>query len=170
MPIRAGETVKRAALAAFERQAGIRLVHAPYRGGADAARDILAGSIDAVLITTSSIRPPVQAGRARILAVTSPARVPSLPDVPTLAESGFPGFDLTDWNGLFAATGTPRVAIERIAARTALTRAFAGAVLARMDPAGAIMVGNSPEEFAAWLGGQRRTAVEVIRAAGITLG
>lgn len=157
------------ALAAFERQAGIRLVHAPYRGGADAARDILAGSIDAVLITTSSIRPPVQAGRARILAVTSLARVPSLPDAPTLSESGFPGFDLTDWNGLFAAAGTPRVAIERLAA-AARVSARAPAVLARMDPAGAVMVGNSPEEFASWLAGQRRTAEEVIRTAGITLG
>ena len=157
------------ALAAFERQAGIRLVHAPYRGGADAARDIMAGSIDAVLITTSSIRPPVQAGRARILAVTSPARVPSLPDVPTLAESGFPGFDLTDWNGLFAAAGTPRIAIERIAA-AARVSARAPAVRARMDPAGAIMVGNSPEEFASWLAGQRRTAQDVIQTAGITLG
>lgn len=157
------------ALASFERQAGIRLVHAPYRGGADAARDILAGSIDAVLITTSSIRPPVQAGRARILAVTSLERVPSLPDVPTLAESGFPGFDMTDWNGLFAAAGTPRAAIDRLAA-TAAAAAQAPAVRARMDPAGAIMVGNSPAAFATWMAGQRRTAVQVIREAGITLG
>ena len=64
---------------AFEQQAGIRLMHAPYRGGADAARDIIAGVIDAVLITTSSIRPPVAAGKARVLAVTSLQRVPSLP-------------------------------------------------------------------------------------------
>lgn len=157
------------ALAAFEHQAGIKLVHAPYRGGADAARDIMAGSIDAVLITTSSIRPPLQAGRARILAVTSLERVPSLPDVPTLAESGFPGFDLTDWNGLFAATGTPRAAIDRIAA-VAKVSARAPAVRARMDPAGAIMVGNAPEEFSAWLSEQRKTAEQVIRTAGITLG
>jgi tripartite-type tricarboxylate transporter receptor subunit TctC len=157
------------ALAAFEHQAGIKLVHAPYRGGADAARDIMAGSIDAVLITTSSIRPPLQAGRARILAVTSLERVPSLPDVPTLAESGFPGFDLTDWNGLFAATGTPRAAIDRMAA-VAKVSARAPAVRARMDPAGAIMVGNAPEEFSAWLAEQRRTAQQVIRTAGITLG
>ncbi len=157
------------ALASFERSAGIRLVHAPYRGGADAARDIMAGSVDAVLITTSSIRPPVQAGRARVLAVTSLERVQSLPDVPTIAESGFPGFDLNDWNGLFAATGTPRVAIEKMAAAAAVS-AKAAPVRARMDPAGAIMIGNSPEAFATWLAVQRRTAGEVIRQAGITLG
>ena len=62
----------------FQRQAGIRLVHAPYRGGADAARDIIAGVVDAVLITTSSIRPPVRPGKARVLAVTSPQRAPAL--------------------------------------------------------------------------------------------
>ncbi len=157
------------ALAAFEQKAGIRLVHAPYRGGADAARDIMAGSIDAVLITSSSIRPPVQAGRARILAVTSLERIPSLPDVPTIAESGFPGFDLNDWNGLFAATGTPAAIITRVAAAAGVS-ARAPAVRARMDPAGAIMVGNSPEAFANWLAIQRSTAAEVIRAAGITLG
>jgi tripartite-type tricarboxylate transporter receptor subunit TctC len=140
-----------------------------YPGGADAARDIMAGVIDAVLITTSSIRPPVQSGKARILAVTSLERVPSLPEVPTLAESGFPGFDLNDWNGLFAATGTPRPVIERMAAVAAVS-ARAPAVRARMDPAGAIMIGNSPEAFADWLAAQRRSAREVIREAGITLG
>ncbi|WP_270933348.1 Bug family tripartite tricarboxylate transporter substrate binding protein [Falsiroseomonas oryzae] len=157
------------ALAAFQRRASIRLVHAPYRGGADAARDILAGNIDAVLITTSSIRPPVQAGRARVLAVTSLERVPSLPDVPTLAESGFPGFDLNDWNGLFAGAGVPRPIIDRVAAAAAVS-ARSPAVRARMDPAGAIMIGNSPEAFATWLAEQRRSALEVIREANITLG
>jgi tripartite-type tricarboxylate transporter receptor subunit TctC len=157
------------ALAAFEKRAGVQLVHSPYRGGADAARDIMAGVIDAVLITTSSIRPPVQSGRARVLAVTSLERVPSLPDVPTLAESGFPGFDLNDWNGLFAGAGVPRPIIERVAAVAAVS-ARSPAVRARMDPAGAIMVGNAPEAFATWLAAQRRMAVELIRDANITLG
>jgi tripartite-type tricarboxylate transporter receptor subunit TctC len=157
------------ALAAFETQAGIRLVHSPYRGGADAARDIMAGVVDAVLITTSSIRPPVTAGRARVLAVTSLERVPSLPDVPTLAESGFPGFDLNDWNGLFAGAGTPRAVVDRMAALAAVA-AKAPAVRARMDPAGAIMIGNSPDAFAEWLTAQRSLALQVIRDANITLG
>ena len=71
----------------LQRRAGIKLIHAPYRGGADAARDIGAGAIDSVIITTSSIRPPLAAGRARVLAVTSLKRAPIFPDVPTLAES-----------------------------------------------------------------------------------
>ena len=157
------------ALAALEQKAGIRLVHAPYRGGADAARDIMSGSIDAVLITTNSVRPPVSSGKARVLAVTSLERIPTLPDVPTIAESGFPGYDMNDWNGVFAATGTPPAAITRIAAAAAVS-ARAAPVRARMDPAGAIMVGSSPEDFANWMESQRKTAVEVVRSAGITLG
>lgn len=157
------------ALASFERRAGIRLVHAAYRGGADAARDITAGVVDAVLITTSSIRPPVQAGKARVLAVTSLARIPSLPDVPTIAESGFPGFDLNDWNGLFAGAGVPRPIIQRLAAVLG-NAAKSPAVRARMDPAGAIMIGNSPEAFSEWLQAQRQAAQQIIREANITLG
>ena len=155
--------------AQFQRLAGIRLVHAPYRGGADAARDIAAGVVDAVVITTSSIRPPVQAGRARILAVTSAHRAAAYPDVPTLAERGFPGFDMNDWNGLFAATGTPRAVIQRMASAVGDACRDAG-VKARMDPLGAEMVGSQPEEFAAWLEAQRPVVGQVIREAGITLG
>jgi tripartite-type tricarboxylate transporter receptor subunit TctC len=155
--------------AQFQRLAGIRLVHAPYRGGADAARDIAAGVVDAVVITTSSIRPPVQAGRARILAVTSARRAAAYPDVPTLAERGFPGFDMNDWNGLFAATGTPRAVIQRMASAVGDACRDAG-VKARMDPLGAEMVGSQPEEFTAWLDAQRPVVGQVIREAGITLG
>lgn len=153
----------------FQRLAGIRLVHAPYRGGADAARDITAGVVDAVLITSSSIRPPVQAGRARVLAVTSAHRTAAYPDAPTLAERGFPGFDMNDWNGLFAAAATPRAVVRRMA--DAIGEACRdGGVKARMDPLGAEMVGNSPEDFAAWLERQRPVVSQLIRDAGITLG
>jgi tripartite-type tricarboxylate transporter receptor subunit TctC len=155
--------------ALFQRLADIRLVHAPYRGGADAARDIAAGVVDAVLITTSSIRPAVQAGRARVLAVTSARRAAGLPDVPTLAERGFPGFDMNDWNGLFAPAGVPGGIIRRMAGAIGEACRDAG-VRARMDPLGAEMVGSQPEEFATWLEAQRPIVSQVIRDAGITLG
>jgi tripartite-type tricarboxylate transporter receptor subunit TctC len=153
----------------FQRLAGIKLVHAPYRGGADAARDIAAGVLDAVLITTSSIRPPVQAGRARVLAVTSPQRTAAFPDAPTLAESGFPGYDMNDWNGLFAATGVPQPIVLTMAAAVA-EACRDPATRARMDPLGAEMVGSTPEGFATWLEAQRPVVARVIRDAGITLG
>ena len=155
----------------LQKRAGVKLIHTPYRGGADAARDIGAGAIDLVIITTSSIRPPLLASKkARVLAVTSAqARRQSLPDVPTLAESGFPGFDLNDWNGMFAAEGTPPAIIDKLGA--AIGRATADPVVRqRMDATGAIMIGNTPAEFATWLAAQRIICEQVIREAGITLG
>jgi len=157
------------ALARFEQLAGIRLVHAPYRGGADAARDITAGSVDAVLITTSSIRPPVQAGRARVLAVTSRERVAAMPEVPTLHESGFEGFDLNDWNGLFATANTPAIAMQRLQAAVAQAARDPG-VRARMDPLGAILMGEPSADFAAWLANERGVLRRVIEGANITIG
>jgi len=153
----------------FQRQAGIKLVHAPYRGGADAARDIMAGVVDAVLITTSSIKPPVMSGKARILAVTSAQRAAAYPDVPTLAESGFPGYEMNDWNGLFAASGVPQPIIQRMSAAVAEACRDAG-VRTRMDPLGAELVGSTPEGFKTWLEAQRPVIARVVREAGITLG
>lgn len=153
----------------FQRLAGIKLIHAPYRGGADAARDIGAGAIDSVIITTNSIRPPLAAGRCRILAVTSLKRAPVFPDVPSLAESGFPGFDLNDWNGLFAATGTPPEAIARM--QEVCAEAIKDArVREKLDAAGAVLVANTPAEFKTWLDGQRSVLGKLIESANIKLG
>ena len=153
----------------FQRLAGIKLIHAPYRGGADAARDIGAGAIDSVIITTNSIRPPLAAGRCRILAVTSLKRAPVFPDVPSLAESGFPRFDLNDWNGLFAATGTPPEAIARM--QEVCAEAIKDArVREKLDAAGAVLVANTPSEFKTWLDGQRSVLGKLIESANIKLG
>jgi tripartite-type tricarboxylate transporter receptor subunit TctC len=152
----------------LQRRAQIKLIHAPYRGGADAARDIGAGAIDSVIITTSSIRPPVAAGRARVLAVTSLKRSSTYPDAPTLAESGYPGFDLNDWNGLFAATGTPQALIDRMQAVVA-EAIKDPKVKERLDPSGAELVASTPAEFKAWLDGQRRLLTGLIQEAGIKL-
>ncbi len=153
---------------ALQSQAGIKLIHVPYRGGADAARDIGAGAVDSVTITTSSIRPPVAAGRARVLAVTSLKRAAILPDVPTLAESGLPGFDMNDWNGLFAAAGTPAPLIARMQAAVA-EACKDTKVKERLDPSGAELVANTPAEFAAWIKGQRALLGKLITEAGIKL-
>lgn len=152
----------------LQRRAGIKLIHAPYRGGADAARDIGAGAIDSVIITTNSIRPPVAAGRARVLAVTSLKRSSAFPNAPTLNESGYPGFDLNDWNGMFAVTGTPPAIIDRMQAVIAESVKDAK-VRERLDPTGADLVANSPGEFKTWLAGQRDLLGKLITEAGIKL-
>lgn len=152
----------------LQRRAGIKLIHVPYRGGADAARDIGAGAVDSVIITTNSIRPPVAAGRARVLAVTSLKRSVAFPDVPTLAESGYPGFDLNDWNGLFAATGTPPALVDRMQAVVA-EAIKDPKVKERLDPTGADLVANTPAQFRTWIAGQRDLLGKLIAEAGIKL-
>jgi tripartite-type tricarboxylate transporter receptor subunit TctC len=153
----------------LQRRAGIKLIHVGYRGGADAARDIGAGAIDSVIITTSSIRPPLAAGQARVLAVTSLKRAPTFPDVPTIAESGYPGYTMIDWNGLFAANGTPLELIARMQA--ACAEAIKDSkVRERLDPAGAVLVADTPAAFKAWLEGQRTLLGTLITDANIKLG
>ena len=152
----------------LQREAGIRLVHTPYRGGADAARDISAGVLDAVIITTSSIRAPVQSGRARILALTSARRAAAYPDIPTLAESGLPGFDMDDWSGLFAATGTPAPIITRMQATVAEAARDPG-VVSRLDPTGAVLLASPSATFVTWLDGQRDMLRRLIAEAKVTI-
>ena len=157
------------ALALLEQRAGVRLLHAPYRGGADVARDIMGGQIDSMILTSSSARAPIETGRARPLALTGAERLPTLPNVPTLAESGFPGFDMDDWNGLFAPAGTPPAVIARLQS-TVAEAVRDSAVLARMAPLGTVLGGQSTEVFTAWLDAQRQIVAQVIREANITLG
>lgn len=157
------------ALALLEQRAGLRLLHVPYRGGADAARDIMAGQLDCIILTSSTARGPIQAGKARVLAMTSTERSPAYPGVPTLDESGFPGFDMDDWNGLFAAEGAPRSILPKLQAAIAEACRDAG-VQSRMAPLGTVMVGNTTAEFTTWLDRQREVVAQVIREANITLG
>ena len=153
----------------LQQRAGIRLLHSPYRGGADAARDIAAGSIDAVIITTSSIRPPAEAGQARVLAVTSARRTEAYPQAPTLAESGLPGFEMNDWSGLFAPAGVPKPILQRMTAAVAQA-AQSQAVPQRLVPLGAEIMGTQgPEGFAAFLDNLRTVLAGVIQTGKITI-
>ncbi|MFZ2737439.1 MAG: tripartite tricarboxylate transporter substrate binding protein [Burkholderiaceae bacterium] len=156
------------ALALLQQRSGIKLIHTPYRGGADAARDLMGGQIDAGLFTTSTARNPVATGKARMLAVTSASRVPAYADVPTIAERGFAGYDMDDWFALFAATGTPDSAIERLQA--AVTQAAKDPQLTTLlAPLGIVLVANSSAEFANWLARQRELLQRLIRDSNIAL-
>lgn len=156
------------ALALLQQRAGVKFIHTPYRGGADAARDIMGGQIDAAIITTSTARGPAQSGKIRMLALTSNARSASFPDVPTIAESGFPGYDMDDWFGMFAAAGTPAAIVPRMQA--AVAQALRSPrLLASTASLGTVPVGNTPQEFAAWLAQQRELLEKLIRDANITI-
>ena len=155
-------------LARFAREAGIEVQHVPYRGGADAGRDLAAGTLDGVFITALSARPVVESGRARFLAVATARRQPNLPDVPTLAESGLPGFDVSEWVGLFAPAGTPAAIATRL--HEALSAALAeDEVRARLDRLGAVPVGNAPADFARFVTEGRATMATLVREANIRI-
>ncbi|MCX7931516.1 MAG: tripartite tricarboxylate transporter substrate-binding protein [Rhodovarius sp.] len=155
-------------LVAFSRAAGIQLTHVPYRGGADAARDLAAGALDGVFITLLSARPIVDAGRARFIALASNRRSPLRPAVPTFAESGVPGVEISEWAALFAPAGTP----------TAITLALYGTlrdvlglseVRERLANLGAEPLGSTPEEFARFVARVREENGQIVREAGIRL-
>jgi tripartite-type tricarboxylate transporter receptor subunit TctC len=155
------------ALELLQRRADFRLIHAPYKGGPDAVRDVMGGQIDAVLLTTSTIRPALQGGKARVLAVSSAQRVAMFPDVPAIAER-YAGYDMDDWNGLFAPAGTPEAIVSK--ANAAVAQALRDpAIVAKMAPTGTVLSPTTSAQFVAWLMRQRETMERIIRDANITL-
>jgi len=104
---------------AFDQAAGIKTVHIPYKGSSQAHVDILSGEVQMMFDTTSSAMGQIRAGKFRPLAVTSPARVPELPNVPTIAEAGFPAAEMTTWYGLFVTGGTPKPIVDALNAEIA---------------------------------------------------
>jgi tripartite-type tricarboxylate transporter receptor subunit TctC len=98
----------------FKARAGIDIVHVPYKGGGPSITDLLAGNVQMTFEGTSILLPLIQAGKLRALAVTSATRIPQLPDVPTMVESGYPNFVTTAWTGLLAPAHTPQAIIEKL--------------------------------------------------------
>ncbi len=154
--------------ALFARVAGFPLVHVPYRGGGPAVQDLVAGNIDWHMGTVSSSLALARDGRIRVLAVTHSARIPPLPDTPTIAESGHPGFELNEWNGLYAVAGTPEPIQQRIHAAALLALAEP-AVRERLTALGALPLGTPRDVFAAFVERGRHTMAELVREANITL-
>lgn len=104
---------------AFDLLAGTKSIHVPYKGSSQAHLDLIGGQVQLMFDTTSSAMPHIRGGKLRPLAVLSPKRSAQLPDVPTLAEAGLPGFEMTTWYGLFATGGTPRAVVQRLHAELA---------------------------------------------------
>lgn len=132
----------------FKMETGTDILHVPYRGSGPAVADLLGGQVDSMFDNLPSSLPHVQAGKLRAIGVTSPQRLPSTPDVPTLAESGLPGFDVESWFGLVAPAGTPKPVIDRLS--QALNKALADPALqASYKQSGfyAPKSPNSPEAF-----------------------
>lgn len=128
-------------------QGRIKMPVIPYKGGAPALVDVMGGHVTAMVEPMASAYPHVQAGRLRALAVTSAQRLPSLPDLPTVAEGGFPDFDMPSWYGLWAPVGTPQPIVERLSQEIRNTLKEP-AVVEKLSRLSFIHWGSSPAEFA----------------------
>jgi len=153
------------AAALLRARAGTEWTHVPYRGGGPALADLIAGHIDAVSLTLPAATEHVRAGRIRAIAVTTSARSPALPEVPTVAESGFPGFDVTSWQGLLAPAGTDPAVLRRLNAEVARILALPE-VAAQLAGQGFEPVGGAPEVLAARLAADVPRWPEVVTLAG----
>jgi tripartite-type tricarboxylate transporter receptor subunit TctC len=151
----------------FLHMAALKIVHVGYRGQGPALLDLVAGHIHLMMSNILSALPHVRTGRLRAIGVTSPKRTIVAPDIPVIAESGLPGYEVIQWYGVLAPAGTPREVIAKI---------HAGIVRALQDPAtrerflrdGAETVGSTPEEFAALIAADLKKWGKVIKEAKIT--
>jgi tripartite-type tricarboxylate transporter receptor subunit TctC len=132
----------------LKKMAGVDMVHVPYKGGAPAVQDLVGGQVPMAVLGSTPLIPHHRAGRIKILAFTSKERFPTLPEIPTLHESGFPGFDTTQWLGLLAPRGTSAEVVDRLYAETKKVLAQEE-VKARLLQAALLPVGSSPKEFEA---------------------
>ncbi len=155
------------ATALLASRAGVEFSHIPYRGGGPALQAVLAGDVDFGFATVASAAALAQEGRLRTLALSTATRIPSLPEVPTVAELGFPGYDQAEWNGLYGPAGlAPEIAARlHEACRAALADA---GVAQRLATLGAIGLGTSPAEFADFLQRERAAMATLVREARIT--
>ena len=148
--------------------AGIDMVHIPYKGMALAFPDIISGQVHVAISSALTMLPHLRGGRVHALGVTSSKRMAALPDVPSIAESGFPGFEVTQWYGMMAPAHTP------LAIRQTLQQEMSRAlqlpeIRARLTAEGAEPVGNTPGEFAARLRDEFAKWAKTIKAAGIKM-
>jgi tripartite-type tricarboxylate transporter receptor subunit TctC len=152
----------------FKRLAKVEMTHIPYRGGALAINDLIPGRVDVTFDNMPSILSHVKAGSVRALAVTTRERVPVVPDIPTIAESGVPGFDVSSWFGFFVPVKTPPDVIARI--NTDANAALAHpSVKSRFEELGATPKGSTPAELAAFLKSEIDKWGPVIRDARIRI-
>jgi tripartite-type tricarboxylate transporter receptor subunit TctC len=152
----------------FKRMTGIEMTHVPYRGAGIAINDLIPGRVDLMFNTIGTALPLVRGGQVRGLAVTTAERFPTAPDLPTMAESGVPGFDVSSWFALFAPARVPAAIITKINIDTAAVLAQP-AIRERMEHLGVAPASSSPEALAAHLKAEMDKWGPVIKAAGISV-
>lgn len=149
----------------FQLLSGTQFIHVPYKGGGPASAALIGGEIALVFNATSTVMPHVKSGALRALAVTGPKRLRQLPDIPTVAESGLPGFEVTGWYIVLAPSGTPREIVEKLSGEIVRVVRHP-AVLERFGALGTEPVGNTPEQAAMFLRKEIEKWASVVKASG----
>ncbi|MDB5923516.1 MAG: hypothetical protein JWN13_2452 [Betaproteobacteria bacterium] len=150
----------------FQKLAGVRLNHVPYRGDTPGIADLVAGHVELAFLSIQPLIPQVKAGKLRALAITSGTRSPAIPELPTIAESGLPGYDIGTWWGLLAPAKTPLPIVGRLAA--AMRKATAiPSVRERFAGGGIAAQSNTPKDFAAMIKSEVGRYRELASAAGV---
>jgi tripartite-type tricarboxylate transporter receptor subunit TctC len=146
--------------------ANLFITHIPYKGTGPQLTDLLAGRLDAASVGASAILQHIKAGKLRCIATGSTQRLPQLPDVPTVAEQGFPGFEMTQWYGLLAPASMAQANVERLAVEAQKAMKSQGA-LERLNQDAAQSVGGSPAQFAQFIGSEQQRWKQVVERAKI---
>ena len=150
----------------FKRMANVELRHIPYRGAGPALNDLIPGRVDVMFNNIGAVLPLIQAGKLRGLAVTTAKRAVAVPDMPTIAESGVPGFDVSSWYAFFLPAKTPPEIVRKAQADT-VTAITDAVIKERLEKLGVVVVGSTPEGLAAHLQSEMDKWGPVIKAAGI---
>jgi tripartite-type tricarboxylate transporter receptor subunit TctC len=152
----------------FQRRAGIRMTHVPYKGAGPAVTDLMGGSVDCFFGNTQAVGGLVTAGRLRALAVTSPRRLGNFPTVATVAEQGYPGFEAATWSGLVAPAGTPQAIVDRLNAEA--NKALATTEMkAKLYEDGSTPLGGTAKQFAEFIRTEHAKWGAAVREANIKL-
>ena len=150
----------------FKLMAGVDMVHIPYKGNAQALNDVIGGQVDMILSALPPALPLAKAGKVRILGIAMPERLRSLPEIPTVAEQGLPGYEMSTWYGVFVPAGTPPEVTERIG--TELRRGTADPKVRDLILAQGIEpLSDTPAEFRAFVNAELAKWAKVVKAAGI---
>jgi tripartite-type tricarboxylate transporter receptor subunit TctC len=152
----------------FRIMAGVDIVHVPYKGGGAAVADLLAGQVSMYFSTTPSSMPFVRSGRLRAIAITSAQRSPIVPDVPTVAESGLPGFEQSAWHGLLAPAGTPQAVVGKLHDEVVRVLRLPE-ITERLAAQGVDVIASSPAEFSAFIKQDVAKYAKLVKTAGIRI-
>jgi tripartite-type tricarboxylate transporter receptor subunit TctC len=150
----------------FARSQGLDMAHVPYKGAAPLVTDLLGGQVSSSWIDVSTATQHIAAGKLKPLVVTGPRRAPMLPNVPTMGESGFPGYEPLGWVGMFVPAGTPKPIVEKIS-RDVMRVVKMPDVVARLNEQTLVPVGDAPESFAATLRQDMALWAKIVAEAGI---